>query len=301
MNYLIIGGTGTLGKELTRQLLTDPKNHVICFSRCEFKQQEMKREFKNNPELRFIVGDMRDRESLFHAMVGVKTVFHVAALKHVDVLEDNPEESVKTNILGTINVCDAAIKCEVDHVVFSSTDKAVDPVNVYGMSKGISEKILLRRNEIQGITEFSVYRWGNVLGSRGSAIHSFADSLLNSRKVFLTDPEMSRFWIKIEDAVKFMLAGYQTAALDDINIPSMKAASVIRVIHTIARILSVDKFGIEPVGLRRGEKIHEAMRSMHDHRFFDSKGSDQYTDLELEQLIYPVLKAHNIQRKEGVA
>jgi UDP-N-acetylglucosamine 4,6-dehydratase/5-epimerase len=264
---LIIGATGTLGQELISQL---GNKRIRAFSRCELKQKQLKEKF---PHVQCYLGDIRDKDALNRAMKGVETVFHVAALKHIDVLEENPEESVKTNILGTINVCDIAEKNGVKRVVFSSTDKAVSPINVYGMSKGISEKIMLDRGHV-------VYRWGNITGSRGSAIHYFVNAIKNDLPVNLTHPDMSRFWIRIEDAVKFVLETYENTTAS-ILIPPMKAAPVIDVINAIGNVLGKVP-NIRITDLRRGEKIHESILEG-----LSSKDSSQYTPQELVELMRP--------------
>lgn len=291
MNYLILGGTGTLGQELARKLLLNPRTErVTIFSRCELKQKQMQSDFGHHPLLHFRVGDIRDKESLLSACRKIDVVFHVAALKHVDVLEENPEESVKTNILGTMNVAEAAIKCGVQFVVFSSTDKAVDPINVYGMSKGISEKILLRQNEIQNETTFLVYRWGNVIGSRGSVVGRFVEDLKKFNRVYLTSLEMTRFWIRIEDAVEFMLSTYSQHPGNEVMIPEIKSATLPQVVRVLAKITGVDHYSMQVVGVRRGEKLHEALRSEHDYDPLNSETSDAYSDEELEAIFKDTVK-----------
>jgi UDP-N-acetylglucosamine 4,6-dehydratase len=283
MKYVILGGTGTLGRALTRALLKDEATESItCFSRDELKQKELAAEIRD-PRLNFVLGDIRNPYTLWQAMHRKDVVFHVAALKHIDTLEMNPEESVRTNILGTINVADEAIRAGVKHVVFSSTDKACAPINVYGMSKGISERILLHRNEVQSTTHFSVFRWGNVLNSRGSVIPFFVKTLKAEKKAYLTHPEMTRFWITIEDAVAFMLANYKTA--QETMIPAIKGATVERVIDTTARILGYSEYQTHVVGIRPGEKLHESL--------LPGMSSDtwvQYSSEELESLVRPVVE-----------
>jgi UDP-N-acetylglucosamine 4,6-dehydratase len=282
VRYLILGGTGTLGRALTTELLKlDETKGVVCFSRDELKQKEVQSHF-NHPKLSFTLGDIRDHSRLWAAMTGIDVVFHVAALKHVDILEANPEESVRTNIMGTSNVADGAIRAGVKHVVFSSTDKAVAPVNVYGMSKAISERILLNKNEGQSTTKFSVFRWGNVLASRGSALHYFAKTLKSEGKAYVTHPEMTRFWIRIEDAVKFMLENYQTA--DGIMVPDMKSAPVTTMIEAISRICGVDQYQIQITGMRPGEKLHESI--LPDRH---SNDGPHYVARELVELVGPTL------------
>ena len=258
MKYVIIGGTGTLGNCLTEKLHAG--NEVVCFSRDELKQQEMRRRY---PDVRFVIGDIRDKASLKPVLVGADVVFHVAALKHVDVLEANPTEAIKTNILGTINVAEAAIEAKVPFVVFSSTDKAVLPINTYGMTKASSERYLLNLNKQQDGTRFSVFRWGNVMGSRGSVVHYFAETLKADGLVNITDPRMTRFWIHISDAVDFMLSNYWTAAADDVMIPPMKAAGVLDLAHVTALATGHPKYQIRLSGIRPGEKIDETLHSSH--------------------------------------
>ena len=282
MKYLVLGGTGTLGRALIKALLADASTiSVKCFSRDELKQKELSSQIKDH-RLSFVLGDIRDPGSLWPAMLGVDTVFHVAALKHIDTLEANPEESVRTNIIGTCNVADGAIRGGVTHVVFSSTDKAVSPVNVYGMSKGISEQILLNRNRTQGVTRFSVYRWGNVLASRGSALHFFAKTLKEERAAYVTDPQMTRFWIRIEDAVAFMLGTYKIA--EGVMVPDMKSAPVTDIVAAIAAEAGVVDYTTHVTGHRPGEKVHESILPGRS-----SKDGPLYTLDELRSLVRLVL------------
>ncbi len=283
MKYLIVGGTGTLGSTLIEKLYG--MGEIICFSRDELKQQGMKSRF---PDVRYVIGDIRDKQSLMPVMAGVDTVFLVAALKHVDVLEENPTEAIKTNIQGTINVAEAAMASGVKHVVFSSTDKAVLPINTYGMTKAISERYLLNLNMKQDVTRFSVFVWGNVAGSRGSVIHTFASALREGKEICITDARMTRFWIHIDDAVNFMLTNYQDAFSDRRMIPPMKAAKVIDLAHYLAEVLDKPLLSIKFVGLRAGEKIHESLVSNHDY-CLRSDNCEQFSPEELKTLIKRVV------------
>lgn len=285
MRAAIIGGTGTLGQALARELL-ESGARVAVFSRCELKQKEMAGHFKNDPNLSFWLGDIRDRQSLgrFLSRQDFDVVYHVAALKHVDVLEQNPEESVYTNILGTVNVADAVEAVGVPLCVFSSTDKAVDPINVYGMSKGIAERILFRRNELQQSTRFAVYRWGNVIASRGSAIPQFSEAIRSGAPVKVTDPEMTRFWITIEQAVKFMLATQNEASTSRAMIPPMKSATVRDVLGALVAIHNASGYQVVRIGNRGGEKAHEHIRSQHDPDPLCSRSSGRYTHEQLIEL-----------------
>ncbi len=282
MKHMIIGGTGTLGEALVQHLAG---HELIIFSRDELKQQEMR---QRHPALRYVLGDIRDPRSFNGAMKGVDTVFHVAALKHVDSGEANPVEFIKTNILGTINVAEAAMDAGVKHVVFSSTDKAVNPCNNYGMTKGISEKYLLSLNSHQRKTKFSVFKWANVLGSRGSVVHSFVKSLRECSVVRVTDARMTRFFIHIDDAVEFMLKNYRDASLTEAMIPPMKACKILDLAECLARIVGRPDYDVSFIGIRPGEKIHECMVSTHDY-CMRSDTYDQYTEHELDKLLRRVV------------
>lgn len=283
---LVIGGTGSLGREIITQLpLKYPGIDLTVLSRCEHKQQALKKVF---PHIKFVLGDVRDYSSLSPWMKGKDAVFHVAALKAIDHIEENPVESVKTNVLGTINVANCAIEHDVKYCMFSSTDKAVSPINTYGFCKATSEKILLEYNRNLSITHFSVYRWGNVISSTGSAIPFFIEQIKADQPVSLTDPMMTRFWIKISTAVNFILNSYDSKeSLENIMIPpTMKAAKVIDVINCIADILG-KKAKINVVGLRRGEKMYEELMSVHTAKPISSTNCQQYTYRELMDLLRP--------------
>jgi FlaA1/EpsC-like NDP-sugar epimerase len=279
VKYLVIGGTGTLGKALIGELVKDGHAEVRCLSRCELKQKELRDAFPT-AKLRCLVGDIADYDSLSDAMRGINVAFHVAALKHVDTAEYNPEAAVKTNVLGTINVAKAAEAAGVPYCAFSSTDKAVEPINVYGMTKGISERILFRRNEAQDETRYSVFRWGNVATSRGAAIHYFAKTLREEGRAYITSPDMTRFWIRIDDAVKFMLANYRNAPANAPVIPQLKSASVMEMIAAVARAVGVTDYSVKEVGLRPGEKLHESLAPS-----FDSYSAERYTPEELDAIL----------------
>jgi FlaA1/EpsC-like NDP-sugar epimerase len=286
LRTVVIGGTGTLGTTIIDSLYGSASQDLVVFSRDELKQQQMKAKY---PGVTYVIGDVRDQASVRDAVRGADRVFLVAALKHVDVIEDNPVEAVKTNIIGTINVAEACYAARVQNVVFSSTDKAVLPINTYGMTKGISERYLLGLNSRQMAPRFAVYRWGNVIGSRGSVIHSFADTLRKQGKVFITDPCMTRFWIHIEEAVAFMLSTWREAYFDRVMIPEMRAAKVIDLAEATARALGISNYGIEVVGIRPGEKIHECLESNHDY-CVRSDTCNQYSIDELEAMARRVLR-----------
>lgn len=286
MTALIAGGTGTLGTVLM-QRLTLRGQKVICLSRDEQKQQALKKQF---PDVKFIIGDIRDRSALDRIVDRVEVVFHVAALKHVDALEANEDEAIKTNYYGTQNLAYWAIERLVPQFVFSSTDKAVNPLNMYGMSKAMAENLLFRLNKEQRGTNFSVYRWGNVLGSRGSAIHTFVKTLMEDGTIPITDPAMTRFWILIEDAVTFMLDTYRVTKHAP-KIPEMKAALTTEVAACVAKALDIANFETKIIGTRPGEKIHECIFTSHEFCI----RSDTAPRFEHEELLGMVKRALNVK------
>lgn len=285
MKVAVIGGTGTLGTEIIRQLSQSTKHYqIICISRDELKQQNLKSQF---PKVKFVLADIKDKSSLQYALRGVETVFHTAALKHVDVLEENPVEAIKTNVLGTVNVAEVSMEMGIRKVVFSSTDKAVVPINTYGYTKAMAEKYLFSLNKSQSVTEFAVYRWGNVIGSRGSVVHSFKRTLFENGLIYLTHKEMTRFWIKIEDAVRFMVKTYEYASVHEPMIPDMKASTVLDLARAMADLFDC-KFEYVEIGLRPGEKIHECLTSSHE-ACLRSDTAPHYTREELKDLLRGVI------------
>ena len=284
-DYVLIGGTGTLGKELMRQILArEPDARIVSMSRDEQKVQQVRGEF---PTVRFVLGDVRDRESVRSVLRDAETVFLLAAIKHVDVAEQNPLEAVKTNLLGAVNVGEEALRAGVPWVVFSNTDKAVLPITTYGYTKALAQNYLLSLNERE-ITQFSAFNWGNIVASRGSVIPFFAKTLREHGNVRLTDERMSRFWLTIEQAASFMLDNYENAPTDRAMIPPVKGATVLRVARTVASLLGMEKFGVETIGLRGTEKLYEVLESTHEG-CLRSDTCPQYSDDELRELIRGVI------------
>lgn len=282
--WLIIGGTGTLGHALLDQLFNphedgDSPNYVTIFSRDEFKQHEMKKRY---PWAKFVIGDIKDYESVEKVVKGHDVVFHFAALKHVDVGEENPDEAVKTNYVGTKNIAQACQRSGVKKLIFSSTDKAVDPVNAYGMAKALAEKLLLA--EYRSISY--IFRWGNVVGSRGSVIPFFVSKIKAGEAVPVTHPEMSRFWIKIDEAVNFMLRTIQDPPTEDVYIPSMRGYPVLGIIKLIGQIINYAPT-IDIVGMRPGEKIHECLLRTQDFAI-QSNNCEQYSEDQMLSLLGPL-------------
>ena len=256
-NILITGGTGSFGKKYTKILLEKYKpNKIIIYSRDELKQYEMAQEYKSEC-MRYFIGDVRDAARLKKAMRDVDFVIHAAALKHVPVAEYNPMECIKTNINGAQNVIDAAIECKVKKIIALSTDKAANPVNLYGATKLASDKLFVAANNLVGEqeTSFSVVRYGNVVCSRGSVI-PFFQKLINQgeKELPITDKDMTRFLITLEDGVKFVLKNFERMKGGEIfvpKIPSMK-------ITDLAKALAPD-LPHKIIGIRPGEKLHEIM------------------------------------------
>ena len=256
-NILITGGTGSFGKKYTEIILSKYKpNKIIIYSRDELKQYEMGQEF-TDPCMRYFIGDVRDGARLKEAMDGVDFVIHAAALKHVPVAEYNPMECIKTNINGAQNVIEAAIACRVDKVIALSTDKAANPINLYGATKLASDKLFVAANNMVGgrKTRFSVVRYGNVTGSRGSVIPFFKKLLDGgATELPITDEKMTRFLITLEDGVNFVLKDFERMQGGEIFIPKIPSMYMTELAKAIAPNLPHIIIGIRP-----GEKLHEIM------------------------------------------
>ena len=256
-NILITGGTGSFGKKYTQIILSKYKpNKIIIYSRDELKQYEMAQEF-NDPCMRYFIGDVRDGARLKEAMNEVDFVIHAAALKHVPVAEYNPMECIKTNIDGAQNVIEAAIACEVDKVIALSTDKAANPINLYGATKLASDKLFVAANNMVGKrrTRFSVVRYGNVTGSRGSVIPFFKKLIdEGATELPITDVGMTRFLITLDDGVNFVLKNFERMYGGEIFIPKIPSMFMTELALAIAPNLPHKIIGIRP-----GEKLHEIM------------------------------------------
>ena len=256
-SILITGGTGSFGKQYVETILKrfKPKK-IIIYSRDELKQFEMQQKF-NAPEMRYFIGDVRDAERLSQAMRGADYVIHAAALKQVPAAEYNPMECVKTNIYGAQNVIKAAIENEVEKVIALSTDKAANPINLYGATKLVSDKLFVAANNITGghRTRFSVVRYGNVVGSRGSVVPFFEKLIAEGAKeIPVTDPRMSRFWISLQDGVDFVLRNFERMQGGEVFVPKIPSMRITDLAEAIAPGMPVKVIGIRP-----GEKLHEIM------------------------------------------
>lgn len=296
-DFVLIGGSGTLGRELTRQILAGKKGSVLCFSRGEHAQKRLAAEF---PEVDCQIGDVRDPGAVREALRGAGVVMLLAAIKHVDVAEKNPLEAMKTNVIGAVNVAEEAIEYGIKHVVFSNTDKSCLPITTYGYTKALAQNYLLQQNG-KGFTKFSSFCWGNIVGSQGSAIPIFVEKLLTGTPVPVTDARMSRFWLKIEDVARFMLESYEKASLTAPMIPPVRGAKVVSVVASIARILGIKNYEIETIGARGTEKIYEVLESSHV-KCLRSDNCKQFSDAELDGFLRPVvLEAAGRLDRLGVA
>jgi FlaA1/EpsC-like NDP-sugar epimerase len=261
---LITGGTGSWGQELTRQLLAkyNPKE-IRIYARGEIKHVAMKRQF-NNPKLKSIIGDVRDRERLTMSCRGVDYVFHMAALKHVPVCEENPDEAVKTNIIGTQNVIFAAVENNVKKCIDVSTDKAVDPLNLYGVTKACGEKLTIAANQLDTKTVFACVRGGNVMGSNGSVIPLFRKQLETTNVLTITDKRMTRFIFSIEDAIGLVLKAAEDCVGGEVFVMKMPASTITDLAEMMREELGNKQTRIEFIGIRPGEKIDEVLVSRYE-------------------------------------
>ena len=263
-SILITGGTGSLGKALVKELLENSKvRRIAIFSRDELKQHNFRNEIGDDSRLRWFIGDVRDLERLKRAMHNVDFVIHTAALKQVDTGEYNPMEFIKTNVLGSQNVIDASIETGVKRVVALSTDKASSPINLYGATKLTADKLFVAANNYSHSygTTFCVVRYGNVMGSRGSVIPLWKKFAAQGKSLPITDLRMTRFWISIDSAVKFVINSLEVMAGGELyvpRIPSMKISDLAMAVAPGAKL--------EEIGMRPGEKLHEEMISSDDGR-----------------------------------
>ena len=258
LNILVTGGTGSFGKKFTEFMLKEyqPKKLVI-FSRDELKQHEMRVNGFDHPMLRYFIGDVRDADRLRRAMTGMDIVVHAAALKQVPACEYNPIEAVMTNVMGARNVIEAALDMEVKKVMAISSDKAVSPVNLYGATKLVAEKLFVQANSYSGTgpTRLSCVRYGNVVGSRGSVIPLFLEQRING-KVTITDQRMTRFWLTLEQGVRFVIRCIEQMHGGEVFVPKIPSMNIMDLTKAMA-----PNCAVETIGIRSGEKLHEVLIS----------------------------------------
>jgi UDP-N-acetylglucosamine 4,6-dehydratase/UDP-glucose 4-epimerase len=265
---LITGGTGSLGTALTRRLLKEGVEVIRIFSRNENRQVMMQEEFSDS-RLRFFIGDVRDKERLKKALEDVDVVFHAAALKHVPVIEYNPFEAIKTNVIGTQNLIEAALDQNVEVVVGIGTDKAVSPLNTYGATKLLMEKLFVTANNYvnpkHNRTRLYAVRYGNVVGSNGSVIPKFIEQIRKNKKITITDPRMTRFSITMDEALDFILNTVKKSKGGEVFVPKLKAYRIDILKEVLIEL--VGKSEVEKIPIRPGEKIHEILINQDEARY----------------------------------
>jgi UDP-N-acetylglucosamine 4,6-dehydratase len=257
---LITGGTGSFGNAVLRRFLDSDLYEIRILSRDEKKQDDMRKRY-NSPKLKFYVGDVRDYQSVLNAVRGVDFIYHAAALKQVPSCEFHPMEAVKTNVLGTENVLEAAINCSVKRVVCLSTDKAVYPINAMGISKAMMEKVIVAKSRTSSQTVICATRYGNVMASRGSVIPLFAQQIRTGQPITITDPAMTRFMMTLDDAVDLVLYAFEHGNPGEIFVQKAPAATIETLAKALTDLLGVATHPINIIGTRHGEKQFEVLLS----------------------------------------
>lgn len=261
---LVTGATGSWGHELVKQLITFDPKEIRMLSRNEFAQVNMKRLFSNHPKLKFIIGDVRDYRSVLAACQNVDFVFHLAALKHVTICEDQPEEAMKTNVIGTENVIRASISQRVKKVIDVSSDKAVNPINFYGMTKALGEKLMIHANQLSEHTRFVCVRGGNVLGTNGSVVPFFRKLIQEGKDIPLTDGQMTRFFLTIADAIQLLLTASSESLGGETFVMKMKSCKIVDLAQVMMEHFGKTNLKFKEIGIRPGEKIHELLISEYE-------------------------------------
>jgi UDP-N-acetylglucosamine 4,6-dehydratase len=257
---LITGGTGSFGNAVLRRLLDSGLREIRIFSRDEKKQDDMRKMYSSD-KLKFYIGDVRDFQSVLNTVRGVDFIFHAAALKQVPSCEFYPLEAVKTNVLGTENVLEAAVQIGVERVVCLSTDKAVYPINAMGISKAMMEKVIVAKSRSSGDTLICATRYGNVMASRGSVIPLFTNQIRAEEPITITDPAMTRFMMTLDDAVNLVLFAFKNGSPGDIFVQKAPAATIETLAKALTGLLGVPEHQIDIIGTRHGEKLFEALLS----------------------------------------
>lgn len=257
---LISGGTGSFGNAVLRRFLDSDLREIRILSRDEKKQDDMRKKY-NTPKLKFYIGDVRDYQSVLNAVRGVDYIYHAAALKQVPSCEFHPIEAVKTNVLGTENVLEAAISCGVKRVVCLSTDKAVYPINAMGISKAMMEKVIVAKSRSSSSTVICATRYGNVMASRGSVIPLFVNQIRAGQPITVTDPNMTRFMMTLDDAVDLVLYAFEHGTPGDIFVQKAPAATIETLARALTDLLGVPEHPVNIIGTRHGEKLFEVLLS----------------------------------------
>lgn len=265
-SVLITGGTGSWGNELTTQLLELNPKQITIYSRSELNQVNMQRKF-NNHKLKFVIGDIRDFDALKQATRNVEYIFHLAALKHVPICEEQPYETIKTNVIGVENLIKAAIENKVTKVIDVSTDKAVDAMNIYGMTKAIGEKLIIHANTLTKHTKFVCIRAGNVLGTNGSVVPFFIDQIKKFNELTITDSEMTRYFLTLKQAIELLFEAITNSIGGETFVMKMPGYKIIDIAQIIKDELGDENCKIKEIGKRPGEKIHEVLISRYEAEY----------------------------------
>ena len=282
---LITGGTGSFGNAFVQHIKSEDLKEIRIFSRDEKKQEDMRKQY-NSSKLKFYIGDVRDHNSVLNAMRGVDHVFHAAALKQVPSCEFHPIQAVKTNIIGTENVLECAIVCDVKRVVCLSTDKAVYPINSMGISKAMMEKVAIAKSRNSNSTVICVIRYGNVMASRGSVIPLFVEQIRSSNPLTITNPKMTRFMMTLPDAVNLVLYAFNNGRSGDIFIQKAPAATIETLTHALTTLLDVPEYKLNIIGTRHGEKLYETLLTREEMIFAEDLGDYYRIKPDLRDLNY---------------
>ena len=284
-SLLITGGTGSFGNAVLRRFLQSDLEEIRIFSRDEKKQDDMRKKYQN-PKLKFYIGDVRDYQSVLNVVRGVHFIFHAAALKQVPSCEFYPLEAVKTNVLGTENVLEASISCQVERVVCLSTDKAVYPINAMGISKAMMEKVIVAKSRSSDTTVICTTRYGNVMASRGSVIPLFVDQIREGNPITITDPDMTRFMMTLDDAVDLVLYAFNNGKPGDIFVQKAPAATIKVLTSALLEVLRVPEHPVNIIGTRHGEKLYEALLSREERVTSEDLGGYFRVPPDLRDLNY---------------
>ena len=282
---LITGGTGSFGNAVLRRFLNSGIREIRVLSRDEKKQDDMRKRF-NSPKLKFYIGDVRDYQSVLNAVRGADFIFHAAALKQVPSCEFHPLEAVKTNVLGTENVLEAAINCGVERVICLSTDKAVYPINAMGISKAMMEKVAVAKSRSANGTVICATRYGNVMASRGSVIPLFVDQIRAGKPITVTDPNMTRFMMTLDDAVDLVLYAFEHGNSGDVFVQKAPAATIKTLAYALTNLLNVPDHEVREIGTRHGEKLYEVLLSREEMAEADDLGDYFRIPPDLRDLNY---------------
>jgi UDP-glucose 4-epimerase len=282
---LITGGTGSFGNAVLRRILESEIREIRILSRDEKKQDDMRKRY-NSSKLKFYIGDVRDQQSVINAVRGADYIFHAAALKQVPSCEFHPLEAVKTNVLGTENVLEAAIQCGVERVVCLSTDKAVYPINAMGISKAMMEKVAVAKSRSSGKTVINVTRYGNVMASRGSVIPLFIQQIREGKPITITDPGMTRFMMTLDDAVDLVLYAFEHGQPGEIFVQRAPAATIEVLAKALTSMMSKPEHEVRVIGTRHGEKLFEVLLSREEMVAAEDLGGYYRVPPDLRDLNY---------------